>query len=288
MSRDQGFNNADVDVGKHSDPKVRTLWRHLRDENAMNSAMVLHEAVVLASWAAGERITAEDAAPPWMTDVEAPTQALAHVGLLDDRGFLPLRSWRSWFAPAAERRQANRERWNRNKAEQRAVSVDVRADSARSHAPPPVPPVPPVPTVPPATAREAAAAYQRLYGREPSGSATTWLDELSDKHGAKATVAALTDEHGQDPDRKTILGRTRDRLGSGASEVEQHDREQRQHQAITELPGYAGHAEYYANGNGSEANGNGSAPGPALPALPSLPSLKKIMEMGDKATEAEA
>ena len=190
MSRGKGFAIADVDVAKQGDPKVRALWRHLRDESAMNAAMVVHEAVLLASWAAGERVAAEDAAPAWMTDVEAPASALAHVGLLDDRGHIPLKSWRSWFVPAAERRQQTRDRWKRNKSEQRATSEDVPEDTAGRLALRTVRTVPSAPTVP--TVRENgrartietfADAWKARHLGEPSRKQLDLLATLIDRHG---------------------------------------------------------------------------------------------------------
>lgn len=109
MPRDQGFAVADTDTGLHTDPKVKLLWRTVRKASAMNAAMVLYESVRLASWDAGERVSAGDAAPFWMPDVSIAQQALTEAGLLDDTGRIPAHAWEGWFGPANERREQRRE-----------------------------------------------------------------------------------------------------------------------------------------------------------------------------------
>jgi hypothetical protein len=128
MSRDEGFAVADMATAKHTDPKFKALWRYLRDEVAMNAATVLYEAVQLASWQHGERVTAEDAAPVWMSDVEAPSKALTHVGLLDAESRIPEHAWTAWFGPAVERRRNLREKWakaNRNRRNPKGDTEDT-------------------------------------------------------------------------------------------------------------------------------------------------------------------
>jgi hypothetical protein len=93
MPRDQGFAVADTDTGLHNDPKVKLLWRLVRRPAAMNAAMTLYESVRLASWDAGDRVSASDAAPFWMTDVSASQMALTEAGLLDDEGYIPIHAW---------------------------------------------------------------------------------------------------------------------------------------------------------------------------------------------------
>jgi len=109
MPRDDGFAVADTATGKLDDPKFRKLWRIVHDGPAMNAAVVLHDAVQLASWAAGERVTAEDAAPFWMEAVENVAANLQAVGLLDKDGRLPAKAWESWFGAARDRRQKRRD-----------------------------------------------------------------------------------------------------------------------------------------------------------------------------------
>jgi hypothetical protein len=129
MSRDEGFPHADVATAKHNDPKFRALWRNLRNEAAMNAAVVLYEAVQLASWQHGERVTAEDAAPSWMTEIEQPAKALVKAGLLDREQRIPVHAWEHWFGPPRERRQHLRDKWVRAARRQRNRAVST-GDSA--------------------------------------------------------------------------------------------------------------------------------------------------------------
>lgn len=116
MSRDEGFAIADVSTSHFEDDKVKALWRAVRpDEAAMNAAMTLHEATMLASWRDGKRMTAEDAAPAWMMDVATPTAHLTAHGLLDADGKVPRKSWNVWFGVAKKRREQTRDRWRRAK-----------------------------------------------------------------------------------------------------------------------------------------------------------------------------
>ena len=102
MSRELQFDRADIDTGLFNDVKVRRLHRRLKDPHAINAAIVTYVAVVLASWDAHERVTAEDAAPPWMLDPVI--DPLVEVGLLDREGRIPAHAWLAWFGPAVDRR----------------------------------------------------------------------------------------------------------------------------------------------------------------------------------------
>jgi hypothetical protein len=108
MSRDEGFAVADMDTGKHDDPKFKRLWRNLKDEATMNAAVALYESVQLESWSQGERVLAEDATPFWMTEPEPLVAALRKVGLLDDETRIPTHAWETWFGAAYERREKRR------------------------------------------------------------------------------------------------------------------------------------------------------------------------------------
>lgn len=108
MPRDEGFMVADTATDKFTDAKFKRLWRVCQDEQAMNAACVLFEAVTLASWGAGTRVTAADAAPLWMGAIDDQLAALQSAGLLDSSGRIPSKSWRSWFTPAYERRENRR------------------------------------------------------------------------------------------------------------------------------------------------------------------------------------
>src|SRR5262245_9075209 len=112
MSRDEGFAIADVDVGYLDDPKVRRLIRSTTgesDDSLVARCVVLHVAVLLASWRGGDRVAVDDAAPIWLSDVPDLVERLAAAGLLDDTGRIPEGPWESWFGPARDRRNAKRE-----------------------------------------------------------------------------------------------------------------------------------------------------------------------------------
>lgn len=109
MPRDDGFAVADMDTGKHNDPKFKRLWKIVRDEALMNAAVALYEATQLESWAEGERVCADDAAPFWMVDAAPSLTALREANLLDDEFKIPVHAWESWFRPAFDRREQRRE-----------------------------------------------------------------------------------------------------------------------------------------------------------------------------------
>lgn len=111
MSRDGGFERADIASGYFDDPKVRKLWRIVNDESTMTRAVAIHMAVVLGSWREGRRIAAVDAAPFWLdwTAARETLDALRRAGLLDSQGRVPKRSWESWYGPAIARRHKARE-----------------------------------------------------------------------------------------------------------------------------------------------------------------------------------
>lgn len=122
MSRDDGFDVADVSTSLLDDPKVRDLWRALGDQGRMGHAVTLYAATVLASWRHGRRVTVTESTPIWLDADETLVIALRDVKLLDRTGRIPLRSWNGWFGPAAGRRERLREKWRRDNA-RRAASV---------------------------------------------------------------------------------------------------------------------------------------------------------------------
>jgi hypothetical protein len=152
MPRDQGFAVADTDTGLHNDPKIKLLWRLVRRPAAMNAAMTLYESVRLASWDAGDRVSAGDAAPFWMTDVSAAQMALTEAGLLDDEGFIPVHAWEGWFGPANERREQRREAGRlggqRSRRSDAEPSPERRSSAASPTLNPSVPSVPSYPSAP--------------------------------------------------------------------------------------------------------------------------------------------
>lgn len=108
MSRDDGFAVADLSTDLLDDPKVKALWRDLGDQGRMGHALTLYTATVLASWRAGSRVPAADAAPVWLAVDEELVAALVRARLLDKTGRIPPKSWKGWFGPAWERREKRR------------------------------------------------------------------------------------------------------------------------------------------------------------------------------------
>lgn len=113
MSRAEGFAHADIDTAILDDPKVRALVRATRNEALTARCLVGYVATVTASWARGERVTLQDAAPLWVTGLDLLSERLGSAGLLDAEGRIPAHAWDSWFGPARDRRQNGRDRWHR-------------------------------------------------------------------------------------------------------------------------------------------------------------------------------
>ena len=105
MSRGLGFEVADTDTGLMADPKVLALARRLRDATRTGAAVALYDAVRLASWKAGQRLTLEETAPGWWLDpIDELAAALEAVGLIDDEHRIPAHAWAGWYGPAVERK----------------------------------------------------------------------------------------------------------------------------------------------------------------------------------------
>jgi hypothetical protein len=123
MSRDEGFRNADHDVGFLRDLKVRRLRKTAPDEGEGAIRTLVYIALRDACWDTGERLTVDEVEPPYAATSERLT-ALQSVGLLDSTGRIPKRAWESWFRPAWERREkmraagaeGNRRRWGERSA----------------------------------------------------------------------------------------------------------------------------------------------------------------------------
>ena len=110
MSRDDGFDVADLSTGHLDDPKVKALWRALGpDQDRMSRALLLHLATLIASWRQGTRVSVDEAVPVWLDPDAELVAALVDAKLLDRTGRIPVRSWKGWFGPAWERREARRE-----------------------------------------------------------------------------------------------------------------------------------------------------------------------------------
>src|SRR5690242_9246637 len=108
MSRDDGFRVADIDVGILDDPKVRSLIRGCADEALAARCLVALVATFVSSWARGERVRLEDAAPLWISDLPTLAGQLTVARLLDDEHRIPMHAWTNWFGPAADRREKRR------------------------------------------------------------------------------------------------------------------------------------------------------------------------------------
>ena len=114
VSRDAGFDVADRATRTLYDPLIVKAYR-----KAGLAAVVAWDAIVDASWAAGHRVTFEDATLPLPYDLGtngAVQSVLQEVGLLDGDGMIRASSWEGWFGAADERRAAARERQARFRA----------------------------------------------------------------------------------------------------------------------------------------------------------------------------
>ena len=155
MSREDGFQVADLDINLLHDPKVRVLWRILHEPGAMAHAMLLYVAVILASWGTGDRQTIAEAAPIWLDAPDDLVDALHQAGLLDGDGRIPVHAWAGWFDPAYQRREARRA--GGRKGGLAAHGIRPQPEPASSHArtePDPTVPVPTGPTDPVPTVRQ--------------------------------------------------------------------------------------------------------------------------------------
>ena len=108
----------DVSTSVCDDPKFRRLFREAPDLVAPGFAAYL--ATMAESWKAGRRVTVDDAWPAFQPYDQAVCDALIRVGLLDRRGLLSPKAWRSWYEPARKRRDQSRERWARYNAKRDA------------------------------------------------------------------------------------------------------------------------------------------------------------------------
>lgn len=113
----------DVSTSIVDDPKFRKLYRHAPDH--AGDAFAAYVATMSESWKAGRRVNVDDAWPAFLPFNKPAIEALIHVGLLDAKGLIPSKSWRSWFGPANERRAKARDRWARYNASRTGVTADV-------------------------------------------------------------------------------------------------------------------------------------------------------------------
>lgn len=135
MSRDDGFAVMDVSVDIVNDPKIRKLYRHSPEHAGAGFAAYI--ATMGESWKAGHRVTVEDAWPAFLPFDPAAVAAMIHVGLLDAKGLVSSKAWRSWFTPAQSRREAVRERWRRANEKRLHPSTNDSAATTTETAPSP-------------------------------------------------------------------------------------------------------------------------------------------------------
>ena len=145
MSRDDGFAVMDVSVDLVNDPKVRKLFRHAPSHAAV--AFMAYVATMAESWRAGRRVNVDEAWPSVLPFSRPAVDALISVGLLDRHGLVLLKTWRSWYEVARDRRSEHRQRWRRANEKRRAESALLPRgnddDTAPSY------PIRSSPTVPP-------------------------------------------------------------------------------------------------------------------------------------------
>ena len=123
MSRIDGFAVMDVSTDIANDPKFRKLQRHAPDHSA--AAFVGYVSTLAESWKAGRRVSVDDSWPAFLPFDKVAVDGLLHVGLLDNRGMIPVKAWRGWFEAARERRQKARERWARHNAKRDADTAFI-------------------------------------------------------------------------------------------------------------------------------------------------------------------
>jgi len=70
-----------------------------------------------------------------------------------------------------------------------------------------------------------ADAYWSLTGRYPTDRPLAWIDDLTSKYGADATVRALARAHIADPKTATLLGRAQDLLRAEARSLDRQEQE---------------------------------------------------------------
>lgn len=111
----------DVSTDILNDPKFRKLARHAPDR--IGPAFIGYIATLSESWKSARRVAIDEAWPVFLAFDPVAVDALIHVGLLDGRGMVPAKSWRSWFDPADERRRKARDRWARYNAKRDADAM---------------------------------------------------------------------------------------------------------------------------------------------------------------------
>lgn len=139
MSRVDGFTVMDVETAIAHDAKWKRLARYAPDRVA--TAGWVYIATMGESWHLGRRVTAEDAWPAYLPFDALVIEGMVHVGLLDSKGRIVARTWRSWFDRARERRERTREQWREWQRTHRARQAGVSPDSDPDKGKPSVPSV---------------------------------------------------------------------------------------------------------------------------------------------------
>lgn len=73
-----------------------------------------------------------------------------------------------------------------------------------------------------------AEAYWSLTGKFPTDKPLSWIDDLTRKYGADATIRALAKAHTADRSAATLLGRAQDILRAEARQIDRQEREDEQ------------------------------------------------------------
>lgn len=166
MSRSEGFAVMDVSTSVCDDPKFRRL--HRENPELVAVAFTSYIATMAESWRTGRRVTIDVAWPAFLAFDKAVVDALIRVGLLDARGLVASKAWRSWYLPAQDRRSKSRARWARYNANRDADTTPPPrgsdADTATSD-----PSVPSVRSGPTGPSRPSAASAR---GKKDDGLTT--------------------------------------------------------------------------------------------------------------------
>jgi hypothetical protein len=126
MSRDEGFQVGDRSTRTLYDTRLVRAYRQ-----AGPGVVIAWDAVLDASWAKGERVTLEDAVLPlpYRLALLKVRAALCEAGLLDKDGRIREASWKVWFLPAHDRREARRESGRRGGLAAHSKPSPSEADS---------------------------------------------------------------------------------------------------------------------------------------------------------------
>lgn len=187
MSRAEGFAVMDVSTSVCDDPKFRRLQRE--NPEFVAPGVTAYLATMAESWKAGHRVSVEDAWPAILPFNREVVDAMIRVELLDRKGLLSQKAWRSWFEPARKRRQQSRDRWTRYNANRDADTALVPrgSDVSTATSVPSVPSVrsdPSVPSVPSVSPRAlgdtARGSAAKRTGINPEDERRSALERLSE------------------------------------------------------------------------------------------------------------